>query len=59
MDMGFADNLYDSFCYYQSQLITQFDQMADEFGFITIDANKPVQDVFHNLTAYISPKLKT
>jgi len=58
MDMGFADNLYDSFCYYQSQLITQFDQMAEEFGFTTIDANRPVHDVFHDLTGYIRPMLK-
>jgi dTMP kinase len=58
MDMGFADNLYDSFCYYQSQLIAQFDQMAEEFGFTTIDANRPVQDVFRDLTGYIRPMLK-
>ena len=32
MDIRCADNVYDSFCNYQSHLIEQFDQMADEYG---------------------------
>jgi dTMP kinase len=49
MDMHCADNLYDSFCVYQSRLIHEFDIMAEEFGFITIDANQPVKRVFEDL----------
>ncbi len=58
MDMGYADNLYDSFCYYQTQLMAQFDQMAEEYGFCTIDANRPVQEVFRELTGYFRELLK-
>ena len=49
MDVRFADNLYDSFCKYQGKLIGQFDQMAEEFGFVIIDANRSVEDIFSEL----------
>ncbi|HMN59440.1 MAG TPA: hypothetical protein PJ988_03710 [Anaerolinea sp.] len=53
MDIHLADDLYDSFCVYQSRLIEQFDAMAQEFNFHVIDANRPVQDVFRELTGRI------
>jgi dTMP kinase len=53
MDIGFADDLYDSFCIYQSRLIEQFDQMAEEFGFITIDANRPAEEVFQDIREHV------
>lgn len=53
MDIRCADNLYDSFCNYQSRLIEQFDLMADEYNFITIDANRPVQEVFQDIGDHI------
>ena len=49
MDIHFADNIYDSFCIYQSKLRDQFDQMTDEYGFIGVDANQPVNTIFENL----------
>lgn len=52
MDIHCADNLYDSFVIYQTRLIQQFDQMTEEFGFITIDANRDKQDVFEELKRY-------
>ncbi len=58
MDMRFADNLYDNFRIYQARLIEQFDQMAEEYGFVVIDANRPVQDVFHDLVAQIRKMVK-
>jgi dTMP kinase len=53
MDIRCADNLHDSFCSYQTLLIQQFDQMADEFGFITIDATRSVEQVFQDLRTHI------
>jgi dTMP kinase len=58
MDLHCADNLYDSFCIYQSELVRQFDQMADEFGFVTIDANRPVAAMFENLRTEIRELIK-
>lgn len=52
MDVHYADNLYDSFVNYQTQLLLQFDQMTEEFGFTTIDANRTVQEVFEDLKKY-------
>ena len=57
MDIRCADNLYDSFCIYQSRLIELYDEMAKEFGFITIDANRSVHDVFEDLQERIRPLL--
>ncbi len=53
MDMGYADNLYDSFCNYQSRLIEQFDQIAEEFGFITIDSDRSAQEVFEDIKEHV------
>lgn len=52
MDVRFADNLYDSFVKYQTQLIRQFDKMSKEFGFTTINANRPVQEIFEDLKSH-------
>ena len=49
MDIRCADNLYDSFCNYQAELITQYDLMVEEFGFQVIDANRPSQAVFEDI----------
>ena len=49
MDIHCADNLYDSFCVYQGRLIEQFDQLAEEFGFETIDANQQPVQIFDSL----------
>ncbi|HET7776038.1 MAG TPA: hypothetical protein VFK74_06700 [Azospira sp.] len=58
MDLHCADNLYDSFCIYQSELVRQFDQMADEFGFVTLDANRPVSATFEDLRTNIRELIK-
>lgn len=49
MDIHCAGNLYDSYCSYQSLLIEQYNHMADEFGFVTIDASRPIPEVFEDL----------
>jgi dTMP kinase len=49
MDIRFADNLYDGFCVYQSHLIDQFDLMAKEFKFVSVDATQSVNQVFEEL----------
>jgi dTMP kinase len=49
MDIRCADNIYDSFCVYQSKLRDQLDKMSEEFGFITIDANRPIHGIFEDL----------
>lgn len=57
MDIRCADNLYDSFLSYQTSLIEQFDQLAEEYHFVTIDANRSVQEVFESLACHIRQHL--
>ena len=54
MDMNYADNLYDSFKIYQGKLRDQFDCMAEEFCFVTIDANQSVPAIFSQLQYHIN-----
>jgi dTMP kinase len=54
MDAGLADNLYDSFRAYQTRIIEQLDRMAEEYGFVTIDASRSVPEVFADLKTEIA-----
>jgi dTMP kinase len=58
MDIIKSDNLYDSFIQYQTRMIEQFDCMAQEFKFITIDANRSVNEIFTDLRGKIKHLLK-
>jgi dTMP kinase len=49
---------YDSYVEYQTRLLAQFDAMADEFGFVRIDANASIREVFQSLRAEIKEALK-
>jgi dTMP kinase len=58
MDLRPSDNLFDSFLDYQAKLIALFDQLAQEYGFVTIDAGRPVMDVFEDLQGHIRALLE-
>ncbi len=49
MDMNYGDDLFDSFVAYQSELIEQFNSMADEYDFVTIDARQDAQAIQRGL----------
>jgi dTMP kinase len=53
MDLHPTNNLFDSFLEYQSQLILLFDQFAKEYQFVTVNAGRPVMDVFSDLQGHI------
>ncbi len=59
MDIRCANNLYDSFCVYQSRVIHELDELAEEYGFVIIDANRPVNAIFEELKNKIKPLLET
>ena len=40
MDLNLGADLYDSFKKYQSRILRQFDKMAEEFDFVTVDGYK-------------------
>jgi dTMP kinase len=44
-DIGLAPDLYSSFRKYQGLMLKEFEGMADQYGFTTIDASRSVEDV--------------
>jgi dTMP kinase len=58
MDVGFGRDLYESFCNYQTRLMRVFDELSERFGFVTIDADRPVREIFKDLQQQIRPLLE-
>jgi dTMP kinase len=53
MDLHIADNLYDSFIAYQACVIKEFDKLAKEYNFVTVDANQTPDRIFEELKEHI------
>ena len=53
-----GDDIYESFRSYQTKLLAQFRQIGKEYKFITVDANRSVQDIFNDLRRRLKPILK-
>ncbi len=45
MDLKLGDDIYDSFRAYQRALLREYDQLAEEFGFRTVDARQPIDAI--------------
>ncbi len=58
MDSLKGRDYYDSYIAYQTQLIAQFDAMTEEFGFVRVDANKSILEVFQTSRAEIKQVIK-
>lgn len=58
MDMNYGDDLYDSFIAYQSALIDQFDAMAEEFQFTTLDARQDTHAIQRQLRRAVGEYLQ-
>lgn len=49
MDLNLADNLYDSFVLYQTQIIQELEKLALEYNFVGIDADRTPHEIFEDL----------
>src|SRR5438309_9321137 len=58
MHLALGTDLFDSFQRYQSSLIEEYRQLASEFGFMTVDARRSIDDVQNQLRTHISDYLK-
>jgi dTMP kinase len=58
MDMNYGDDLYDSFMAYQGALIEQFDTIAEENKFVTVDAQASPQAIQTKLRRVVSRYLR-
>ena len=43
MDLGLSENRYESFRIFQGRMLERYLSMADEFRFVTVDANQPIE----------------
>lgn len=54
MDLGLANDYYDSFIAYQKLLLKEFDRMTGEYGFHVLDASRPVKRIAASLRRSIA-----
>ena len=55
MDMHMGQDLFDSFVNYQSTLISEYNKLAKEFDFETIEAGKSVDEIQEDIREKIKP----
>jgi dTMP kinase len=53
MDLKLGDDIYDSFRSYQTKLQREYNALADEFGFRTVDARQPIDKIQQELRRQI------
>ena len=58
MYLGLGSDIFDSFRRYQSRLIREYNRLAQEFKFITIDARRPIETIQAQLRHRISAHLR-
>jgi hypothetical protein len=58
MDIHPSEDMYDSFRKYQTELLTEFDNLANEYNFEVIDATPDPRTVFEHLRAGVARVLR-
>jgi dTMP kinase len=58
MHLALGTDLFDSFTRYQRNLIDEYRRLAEEFGFLTIDARRSIDDVQTDLRTHITEYLQ-
>ena len=58
MDLGLANDYYDSFIAYQKLLLKEFDRMRSEYGFRVLDASRPLKRIASALRRSITPLIQ-
>lgn len=58
MHLGLGADIFDSFQDYQSRLIDEYNLMAHEFGFVTVDARRSIDEIQRELRGHIARYLK-
>ncbi len=57
MHLAMGTDIFDSFCRYQSRLIREYNRLAQEFHFISVNACRPVETIQADLRRHISAYL--
>jgi len=58
MHLALGTDLFDSFQRYQRRLIGEYKRLAEEFGFVSIDARRSIDDVQGELRTHIADYLR-
>ena len=58
MDLHASEDMYESFCKYQTLLMAQFDRLTQEYNFETVDGSGSIEAVFRQLRTGIGRVLK-
>jgi dTMP kinase len=57
MHLALGTDIFDSFRRYQGRLLEEYDRLADEFGFVRVDATRSVEEIQDDLRAHIAEYL--
>jgi dTMP kinase len=57
MHLALGTDLFDSFEHYQGRLIDEYRRLSSEFGFVSVDARMPVEEVQNELRKHIAEYL--
>jgi hypothetical protein len=57
MDIGLADDVYESFALFQGRILEEYEKMVDEFGLTAIDATLPLVEQQETVRQIITPLL--
>lgn len=58
MDMGFSQDLVESFRIFQSRILNEYDKIVDEYGLITMDAQQPIETQQEHMRQLVSKALE-
>jgi len=58
MDLGFSDDIRESYKIFQSKILEEYDKISSEYGLTVIDATLPIQKQQELLRSIIRDKLK-
>ncbi len=58
MHLKLGSDIFDSFRRYQTRILREYDRMADEFGFVTVNAQQPIDAIQQELRATIARYLE-
>lgn len=58
MDMGFSQDLVESFRIFQSRILNEYDKIVDEYGLITMDAQQPIETQQEHMRQVVSKALE-
>ena len=58
MDMGFDDDIYQSFRIFQGHVYEEYIKMAQEFGFYDLDASRSPEEEQKEVRAIVQKKIE-